>query len=941
MKIFKSSLFFFCGLLLALQVTGCRNDENLNASSTDKEQPHKPGPGEGGGGDPDAQRFIFLSSKLARFYSENPSNLELPFSADDFSAAVARLDASLKDPAAVDLVSFTQAQLLDEDGVQKVALFDKILGTIQIHRPYWSAATDEDKFILINMEIAGLLGIDVRYEQALALVKDRAALIFAMPVAETGESTPIGWWLAHQDPNIFARISANDIVIDGGVIGTGSATNQRVVEFLANPANDQEWYSLAQQAFTQGLPAYLLLRDADGTRATLTAFRQTPNGFPTYTLLFFTKSKPVGQCEHNASELSTLERIKNCLFDTRFYQTGDMESVFSDLAQNLENHFAYSTEILETALQFFLIQDYTGIVTPQFRSYVLIKTVRAHGLTPTLGKNEIPFWERGSSINPQDLRFFKALERMAHDRMGFYPGQHRQCMYLHAGEMLNSTDEKPRIVPLNELHVMIQEDRCLLRNGDGFDGKFYRALAQHGYEYDDLTSEWTLRSPRTVSEYLIQSQFSVVNEIETKIITENLSPALSTQLIEQALDSSSLVQRLAIYDLLSRWQLLGLEADQATRLYRRALREMRQATQNPKADSQDLEWSIGSVYPLEQFVETSFQLAFNSRLISTEFSTEALREILQAPWLDARIAQNLLHASYRPIDEQNTNNFELALASMLNKPFLDVFMAQQIYSQLLEANSVNFKIRLEILTQLIDRGIAFTNEPQETLHTLERFRIGAELEQRSYSQSLTDEEEATFLVEAMRRSNAAFVVAPLVEQFLLNSVISNPTKRLLFEELMQVTLRDQFPAVGLRALAEMSFTIPMTPKQREDLYRFILLRFQNNEDDSARAHLMFEMQYVSRQSLDVLQGYQMLVELIAQTSQQKIGEVGLLPHLEEQDRTEARGIVRDIEWCRGADPSALCKYITSPNRILSLIALNPHLSVRTRQAAQLELRARH
>lgn len=942
LKNLKTLLFVFCGFVFVLQTTACKQDELPQNASQEKDQPHKPGPGEGGGGDPDAQRFIFLSLKLSRFYTENPANLSLPFSADEFAAKVQTLDSSLKDPAINDLVFFTDASLFDQNGIPKVALFDRRSGTIQVNRTYWGTASDEDKFIMLHMEIAGLLGIDVRYEQALALIKDRAALIFAMPVAEAGESTPIGWWIAEQDPNIFARISTNDILIDGGTVGTGSETNLRVVEFLKNPTADREWFALAEQAFSKGLPAYLLLRDPLGERASLTAFRKTATSFPTYTLLFYTKSKPVGLCDHSSDQLSPLERIKNCLFDTRFYQTGDTQSTFEQLSKRLESHYAYSTDTLEAALQFYLIQDYSGLFTPQFRQYVLWKTALAHGLVTTLSKSEVSFWQLTDSLSESDLRFYKALEKMAQERLGFYPGQHPNCIYFDAnGNQQYSTDREPSLVALSELHRMIQLDECLSRSADGLDARFYHSLVRHGFVYNPTTHEWSKSTPRTTSPRLLQSQFRVVNEIETKILTENLSSIASEQLILQHLNSSDFEQRILVYELLPRWSLLGLQQDQAIRLYRQALRDVREAPRNSKTDPQNLEWVISDVFPLEDFAEANASLAIHGRLISEDFSREALSEIFQVSWLNSRIAQNILTSTTAPRSEQSSSIFEFALTTLMQQSYFDKDLAQSIYSQIRDAETISPAIRLRLLNALLRTGMSFTETAQEWILLQQRLNLSSDIERRTHSQNLNSEQQAELYLEALRTSKNAAAVGPLLKKFLSENTISTGLLKTLFDEFMQLILRDSEPSNGLRELAMMSFQVSMTPAQRESLYRFIFLSFHNNEDKGARAYLLFEMQYVSHQTLEVRQSYQLLYELTAQSSRQKIGEVGLLPELEAMDSTEARDLVRTIESCRTPYPTQICEYITSPNRILSLIATNSLISEQTRLAARLELRWRH
>ncbi|MFN8944854.1 MAG: hypothetical protein ACK5WZ_09535, partial [Pseudobdellovibrionaceae bacterium] len=292
------------------------------------------GPGEGGGGDPDAQQFVILGRKLSIYFKENPRRLSLPFRADRFLAVMNRIDHSIKDESLRDLVEFTNDRLYDQYRVAKPALYRRSDSFIRIHRPYWLSASDLDKLTLITMEISGILGVNLRYQNAGRLIDGQVPLILSMQLPHEGNTTPIDVHLAGADTDIFARLTSQDVIIDGGIVGDGSVQNQRVAKFLENPLQDREWMELSQAAFRRGFPAYLILRDKSGHRASITGFRERTQtegrarpGVATYTLLFYGKtSVPIGSCSHESTELSGIDRLKNCFFDRRHYDLLDASS---------------------------------------------------------------------------------------------------------------------------------------------------------------------------------------------------------------------------------------------------------------------------------------------------------------------------------------------------------------------------------------------------------------------------------------------------------------------------------------------------------------------------------------------------------------------------------------------------------------------------------------
>lgn len=993
-----SSLFFIMAFTGCFQSeyrtrTGTPGNPTIQNQDTDKNSgvstPGSPrpgnqltGPGEGGGGDPDAQSFIQLSYKLSRFYTENPTVLDLPFDAEAFQAEVEKLDASLKDPDAIDLVEFTEQVLKDSAGVTKVALFDKTSGKIQVYRPYWSEASDEDKFVLITMEIAGLLDVDVRYETARAFVKDRAPMIFAMPVHGSGEQTPIGWWMAGQDPNLFSRISEHDVVIDGGIVGTGSENNQRVIEFMENPLADEDWVQKARPAFEQKLPAYFLLRDESGQRASLTAFRETDTGVAIYSLYFVASSIPVGTCRHTATELSALERLNSCLFDKRFYRLYDSTSsaaipeggshedawnkAFGKLHDTLKRHYSSSSEYQDDALDESLIQDLSNLFPPQFRSIVRIRSLEAHHLVPTLGKGPVAFWKVEENENSEAIRFYQALKTLSNNNLGFYAGQHPRCVYMKDDQEELASDFDPRILDRNELRVLFDEDHCLLRSHDNILAGFYGAMAKKGYVYQPDQQLWTLGEPRIVHNTLLMGNFLAAHKIVLRQTTENLNGDQVFELIQKTLNDGDLMDRLGIYkELLRYWRHLNLNPQQATSLYERALADVitLENETGPNPEEKHIVFTYSTLYPLPDFLIHSLNLAVSNRLISAELSEKFLSQVVASKVFGPEMARTVMDAHFSGANRSGRDfpYLNQLLQTIVTKDFFDSELAGSMISRFTQSvyydfnqdpsHSNSYLVRKNLIQTIQASGKLDATELEKFRARIARVEMGAALEVQAKESGLDINATADLLRQWLADdSSKAWLGTDIAANLLATTAIQEATRISLVRQLIasvaqldpsKLQLTEESKREGaVAAMINIFFNVDLPQAVQEEIFELIVVTLKDRGEvvEWARLSLRFDFFNHKRWRAPHLRGAQKGFELMAEHSTEVHDTQGPLAERSDIDFTENNAIVDGLKMCREHPthwPS--CEFITDAKTILEKIVANEHTTETTRTAATEEL----
>jgi hypothetical protein len=971
------SLSFLVLLICSFFVTSCSKESPRNAPKPTLDSPPSPsvpstpnsgnnsqlpsGPGEGGGGDPDTQQFIVYAQKLAVYFKENPSQLELPFKAVEFEKAVQRLDQSIQDKKLQDLVEFTSDVLADKNQVSKVALFDQKSFSIRVYRPYWITANIPAKLTLIAMEITGLVGIELRYENAHALVHDKSALILAMKLPNNSEKTPINWRMANQDADLFARLNSEDVIIDGGVIGTGAESNLRVERFFKAPLQDKEWMLLAQKAFDRKMPAYLVLRDESGNRASITAFRDSlaeqarDAGIVSYSLLFFSKSKPVGSCSHTAIDLAVLDRLKSCFFDLRFYdlwettaseiyQEGEVQThqlawqnTFQKTYQQLLNHYSNSTEALADTLQSELIQDYSALFPPSFKQRILRETALANGLQPTLLRGETAFWKMSSSNkNAKSVRFFSALKKMAEARVGFYPSHMARC--VGAGGKI-ATAEDSKIVPLSELQEIIKSDSCLERDGLHVESSFFRALAQAGYVYDPVSEKWSAGPAREIPSQLMAAQFKISNELETRFVTENQTPQKFLQVLRETLHVENTADRLGIYlEVLPHWPLLGLDKAAAENLYRLALADIKTLASAEKleAPAGSLNWRIGKLYPLNEFVSENLVLAVTNDLFTASLSKEFIEGVLTAPWLTEQLAREFIHLHFSHPKKKSANlpHFSWIMTELIKRPFFNKELRAYLVEEIFRPYHNTFS---SPANGVLHSYVELNNILVQLGRSAPLFEKAAAFEKQALLQKLDKDAQAKLLLSLLTTPAETATLANLVVRFLITAPISMSAKNALVHKLLEHGKLLAVSSAFLQALATLPFFVELENQTQESIFEFVIPAAKTDADGVRNEILVRAFERRDWLVPDV-PGIQRALELIAEQTTDFANDFIGAQHAWEF--TEADRIIQDLETCKTKksitilyDPQ-ICQLITSPKSILEKIIANRNLPEGLRQKAQ-------
>ena len=477
-----------------------------------------------GGGEPIAQQFIATAERLAIFYKENPFHASLPFSADAFKQKVEVLDQSLKDENAKALLECTDTVLKNHAGIEKAALFDQSSSSIRLNRSAWRLydKDPEGRLALITMEISGLIGLtESRYENALALVHGHAAVILSIPLdadKRGGSNATDGMRVVGQDPDQFNHITDLDVLIDGGVLGTGDAGNQRVERFLNNPAQDKEWFSSIQTAWKNNRPAFLLLAGPDGNTASISSIypavwsESTDEGVGIYSL-FFRKYRQIydGACVGEARKLSALDRLTNCYLESAHYAAYDTVSsakyptprssdafakasqdAMGKLKSGLLFFFAQDERALETAVRDNYLQNYSSLVISLYKRHVLNQTLRANGFVSSL-VGPFPntaYWIKTSAQDAPAIRSFSALKALAKLGLGFMDGG-------TACSLNGQKDQGPKLVPIERIRAYEHgpEKTCVSMYywvPNEQDTELYKTMVKAGFFYEYDAKTWRL-----------------------------------------------------------------------------------------------------------------------------------------------------------------------------------------------------------------------------------------------------------------------------------------------------------------------------------------------------------------------------------------------------------------------------------------------------------------
>ena len=465
----------------------------------------------GGGGDPYSQQFVDLGYKLGEFFNLNPFNLNIPFSAQDFVAKIKIIDDSIKDEIAPDKLEFTDDKLTDKDGVEKSAVFDRDTNSIQANRRAWRNYSIGEKLVQVTMEVSGLLGAPLRYENAAALVESRSSIISKIIINEKTEYKIPGWRVVSGDADEFSRLTKNDIIIDGGILGDGDQ-NHPAAAFFKQPLANKQWIEKIFTGWVNGSSAaYFLVAAPNHERTVLASIQiiQDANDAKNHGnnlmarvyLINFERNHTVftGPCA-NPEKLSPLERIKTCYLDLQtYYPTDDListtlnknasnekivstiEELVKQMGVKVTTAFAKNQKTVLAALREYYITDYSRTLIP-YHGFLLETAAKAHGLVPSLvgSFGETAFWVKTSEVDKADLKLYKATQALAENELVFTD------FNVYCEGLARST-----LVKRKRFLELERQRKCHYTSVGGSIVKdLYKTMNENGFTYDEEKSKW-------------------------------------------------------------------------------------------------------------------------------------------------------------------------------------------------------------------------------------------------------------------------------------------------------------------------------------------------------------------------------------------------------------------------------------------------------------------
>lgn len=471
------------------------------------------------GGDPMVQQFLDMGHRLSQYFSLNPYKADLGFDPKKFQEIIVDLDQSIKDEAVEDKLEFTSLVLKDSSGVEKPAIFNSVGGSIKVNRECWTVFTKEQRLIQVALEVTGLMDLESRYEIVGRLLENKAQFILAMNITSARRDYTLpGWSIVGQDPGQFAKITSDQVLLDGGVLGTGAQNLASLLQFFNNPFAHQDWMAQIDRGWKEDHRFYLLLHTPAGNWASVSSFYVTRDDqflyFNIYTLVFEARGPIFREdCRPEVRQIDPLTRLKQCYLDQNLYYPNDSLVVERVELKNLDmnklelgfkksnkkfeqvlvNKLAKSTTHVSGALRDYFLTDYSKVMWPAyFQKLIQLATLDAHYIDPSLVGPfaETPFWMKSGTreLRPSSTKLFKAAKLMAENNLVF-DDVTAQC---------NSLDEEhgelsgPFVINKYLYQKYLQAQKCMhvamLQND--VEETLYGLLENLGYRFKQSTAEW-------------------------------------------------------------------------------------------------------------------------------------------------------------------------------------------------------------------------------------------------------------------------------------------------------------------------------------------------------------------------------------------------------------------------------------------------------------------
>jgi hypothetical protein len=688
------------------------------------------------GGDPYVQQFINRAKKICDYFKGNRAMVSSVLDIDSFCQTVSQIDSSIKDEGVADLLEFTDEILKDKDGVNKPAIFNPETGFIRVNRAAWASLDPGDRLNLVALEISGILNIEARYEKIERLLRDKADLIESIPDAAVEAYQGPNRRLVGSDPGIFSSISNQDILIDGGVMGSGSEQTQNMIAFMQDWKSNPELFDQMIRPLLDGKRVFLVIHSIHGNYATvgkLTLSRDKEpsrdgrhhSKFEVY-LMHFKKTRSIygGVCAQEAPNLTSLERIRQCYLNLDLYQPQDdrvtghftdgmttdqighsIQKVFTDLYESLLFQYARNKANLRSALREYLIVDYSMVSRSGDDRVLMEAAARAEGLVPSLvGPFSQPeFWVESDSVDYGSVRLSRGAKIAVENRLLFFSAN------FHCQEISSELPEiqGPFLIDRERVAKYIEARACSsYRMGYDFEESFLRALSEAGFWYDGKQKTW-LKGEGASAPTEISNDLSL-RELEFRITTERWTFDDVVTILTQKRDATESVKERLILSTLMATQLgkLAFPDQSIDFVYQDIIKDIK------TKDYDIADFSIESVF------NYLFRRASCVEGMSPEMAREIIDTVLTDPNTQKETLKELLYANiYWTTRECTYPFFEDIFLRTIDHPQFDIEGAKDLAIHMIDGfpwcrlencdgagKSKSFKGRAQVLRKLVEKN---------------------------------------------------------------------------------------------------------------------------------------------------------------------------------------------------------------------------------------------
>jgi hypothetical protein len=475
------------------------------------------------GGDLLVQEFISKAYQLANFFEKNPLGLTINFSAAEFKNQIERLNASInEDPEQVqpDLIQFVTKTLYDSSGLEKPLIYNETRRDIKINNNRWLNFSDEEKYQHICAEVFGLMNLTLdRYRLAFELVQNHSATIMGYNFTDPKNCYQALRRNAYGKSMCqFSQIQADDLIINGKLLGSGTETNTNFIDFLKDSSSNKLWVKQIFDRLQLGRGAFFIANGPDGRLATVTHLQiqtdtQTSGRKLVATSLLFSRIAIGSYLCWADQEGYPFHQITHCLLDSNAYDS-TADSIEIDLTGNdlvaastairelnrslyalYVQHYALSDFSVTNAILLNSLRDFSQ-TAEDYRLTARVNALYANDLEPDLvGPFEARgpwYWKTAMDKKSQKIVGAKKIQSALEIIL------HRKSIYLNSNwECTDSENEPsqmigPMIVKKDTFAKWQSQNACLrYRMGSDFAHGLFLAMEKIGFNYDQSSETWS------------------------------------------------------------------------------------------------------------------------------------------------------------------------------------------------------------------------------------------------------------------------------------------------------------------------------------------------------------------------------------------------------------------------------------------------------------------